>query len=238
MTYETESISDEEWKRIRECSEVLRGTSARPAGCAIERADGSFLVEIGNTDSRGELFRRCIYVTATRSLLVTVSDPTVRTYVISWKAWDGISEQELDALNVKLTQAVSALYPFTSSNLSVQVENNPYHEIPSQQLFELINSQINFWYGHKRLQVMQKQTEKLMRGKQSFLKWRFYLAKWRGLPKYESVNPALVDMVSAYFIHPKHKAMLMAHLDEGGEGFSDDTKRVLVYIRNQYNCGV
>lgn len=232
MNYEINAISEQDWPAIRERSDILRATKTLPANRAVNIASGNFLVEIGNDDSRGELFRRCVFVTSVRSTLVTLSDAEAGKYQTSWKAWDGIQESEIASLNNELIDAVVALYGFRSDLLIQKVTHNPYLTIPTDTLLYTFDTNINLWFSSERNKIMNRYADELTKGKKSFFKWRFYWARWRGMPTYTKIDESLIQYLSPYFWNPSHLATLLAHLDEGGSRYCEDTKRVLTHLRN------
>lgn len=233
MNYKKEPISEQNWSFIRACSDILRTTSAYPTERAINCANSNFLLEIGESDDRGELDRQCVFVSPSRSMFITLCNAPHEggKYQVSWKAWEGIQKQEITALNNELIIAFAVLYGFPEDRLVLRVIENPHLEIPKDTLIETFDICIKIWCDSKRIRIMDKYGEELTRGKKSLFKWRFYLTRWRGLPKYEKVEAALIRYMSAYLNNPGHMIVLLQHLDEGGEQYCEDTKRVLAYIR-------
>jgi len=234
-SFEIETISDMDWEGIRQCSDILRNTTARPSKRAVNAANGNFLVEIGNSDDRGELVRRCVFVTSKRSTLITLADAPGGKYRTSWKAWEGIQESEIASLNSELLSAVASLYGFTEGRLVQGVTNNPHNppsEIPKETLLKAFDTQVFLWFETKRLRLLSRHVDELKKGKESIFMWRFYWTKWKGAPTYTAIDSNLIGLLSAYLRHPNHLKTLLEHLDGGGDGFSEDTKQVLVHLRS------
>jgi hypothetical protein len=162
MSYEIEVISEKDWENIRESSDILRATTARPNKRAVNHMNSNFLVEFGNNDNRVELFRRCVFVTSSRSVFINLSDANTGKYELSWEAWDGIQESEIASLNEKLVGAFVALYGVHEDSLVQNVTHNLYLEIPKDTLLYKFDTQIYLWYGSIRNHIMNRYTDELI----------------------------------------------------------------------------
>ncbi|MHB0925818.1 MAG: hypothetical protein ACYC1F_04865 [Gallionellaceae bacterium] len=239
MSYQIEAISENDWEVMRELFAVLRSVPSRPIQCAIDRETGNLFVEIANGDSIDPrepvaMDRRCVLIFENRPVLVRIFEPRRAILQASWSAWREIGEGWLNRLNCELKFAVATLYDVLSDSITTKVDRNPYHHIPRDELISGFDMAVNLWFDSRRLKILYRYTDRLIKGKQSFLKWRFYLAKWKGLPKYEKIDAELLGQLAEYFWNPHHLIYLLMHLDEGGERFSEDTKRVLTYIRERH----
>lgn len=233
MTYHIETIDEENWPGIRRCSEILSGMAGRPGRRVVDSVTGDSLVELRNENHRGEWMSNCVLVTSARSIRVTLSDPSYGKYQAAWTAWDGITEPEIADLNSKIFKAAIALYPFTATHLDVYVARNPHEQIPKATLIGLFDAKVGAWYGITRYRLITKRTKQLKEGVNTPFMWRFYMTKWRGFPTYTAISKELIRELSHVLWHPNHLQVLLNHLDAGGEGFSDDSKRVLAYLRNR-----
>lgn len=233
MTYHIEPIDEENWPDIRRRSDILRGMASRPGKRVVNRITGDFLVELRSEDHRGEWMSNCLFVTSSRSIRVTLADPSYGKYQAAWTAWDGIMESEIAELNDKIFKAAIVLYPFTATHLDVRIARNPYEQIPTATLIGLFDATVGAWYGSTRYRLITKRTKQLKEGVNSPLMWRFYMTKWRGFPTYTAISKELIRYLSHVLWHPNHLQVLLNHLDAGGEGLSDDSKRVLAYLRNR-----
>jgi hypothetical protein len=233
MTYHIESIDEENWPDIRRHSDILRGMTSRPSKRVVDSVTGDSLVELKSENHRSEWMSSCVFVSSGRSTRVTLSDPSVGKYQAAWIAWDGIMEAEITDLNSKIFKAAITLYPFTATHLDVRVAQNPYEQIPKATLVGLFDAKVGAWYGFKRYRLITKRTKELKEGVNSPFMWRFYWAKWKGFPTYTAIDKELIRDLSHVLWHPNHLQVLLSHLDAGGERFSDDSKRVLAYLRNR-----
>lgn len=207
-----------------------------PIPCAIDRETANLFVETANSDTDDPresktMHRGCVFVFENSPIVVHISQPRFAILQASWTAWKEIEESWLDRFNCELKCAVSKFYSVSSDSVKTYVKENPYHHIPRDDLISGFDTAVNLWYGTKRYEIMNRYTNELIKGQKSFLKWRFYLVRWRGLPRYEEVTEGLRSWLYEYFWNPHHIIFLLMHLDEGGERFSEDTKRVLKYIR-------
>ena len=236
MSYEVEEISQSDWERMKEMYDVLESISTPPQKRAIDRVTNDFFVEIGNDHDRreGDYFRRGLFSFNKRNVIVSITtslNSNYRVFQTECNVWEGIGEDQIKALNDSLICAISTLYEIQEHSIVLKVYN-PYAEIQTESLIFYFDAQAKLWCDSKRYQIMNKYVEELNRGKQSLFKWRFHLAKFKGLPKYTEIDPELIRYLQPLLINPKHKVTLLNHLDEGGSHFCDDTKRVLAFIRN------
>ncbi len=106
-------------------------------------------------------------------------------------------------------------------------ESHPLSWTPEERAITYFDSAVTMHFETKWL-------ERARAGKKSLFKWKFHLARWQGMPKDAPIDDDLLKSLSEYTSDPEAMRFLFRHLDEGGEKFSDDAKRVLAYIRRRY----
>lgn len=237
MSYELEAISAADWESLQELSDILkqRLTPKAPRERAINRKNGNFLVEVGCDSNREEWSRRCVWVSQARSLLVTfsnMSNTSKGKLSVSWHPWNGILESEINSMNSEFAEAFKVLYKLLDDQFIVEVIGNPYYVMPRDEVLKKFDLLVDFWFSKMRLEIMYRYTDQLNKGKKTPLKWKFHLTKWRGMPKCEAITKDLLHWTSELTSNPKHLDILLQHLTEGGQKYSDDSKRTLAYIRD------
>lgn len=237
MSYELETISPAEWENIKKQPEMQKhaGVSNVPIERAINHANGNFLIQVGVDSHRDEWQRRCVLVGYSRSLLVrfgNMSNTSGGKLSVSWRPWNGILEAEISPMNLELAEAFKSLYKLQDGQFVVEVVDNPYYVMPKDELIERFNSMVNIWFSRREYEAINRQIARLNAGKKSIFKWKFYLAKWQGVPQCK-VTDDLINWVAGLTANPKYLDVLLQHLDDGGERFSENTKGTLAYIRNR-----
>lgn len=235
MNYEIETISEKDWEELIQLFPNLSGQKSRPRKRAIEQSTNSFILNVSTADDARDACARCKFFYKGRWLNVSIrgrkSDGLI-TRIPEWWAWHGIQEAEIGAINESLISATRALFDLHESDPIVpKVNNNPFYEITKEELINVINAAVTIWYDSKRIKDMRKRTNDLIQAKKTFFKWRFYLLRMMPMPSYNMVEESLIEYLKPYFINPKHKVILLQHLDEGGACFSEDTKRFLHFAR-------
>jgi hypothetical protein len=234
MGFEVKAISESDWEILKENSQILKAISSRPLFRAVNEDTKDFLIEISKPYSHreGDWIIRCVFAFMHHETHVSIANARNSKFEVNWHVWKDIKEVEIIEFNKSLVSAIVALFGFNGNSIMLYVGGNPFVEIPIDELILHFDSRIDFFCSTERLRITEKYIEKLTEGKKSLFKWRFFLTKWKGIPKYNKVDHDLIRSLESFFINPKHKTLLFRHLDEGGSRYCEDTKRVLNYLRN------
>lgn len=103
-------------------------------------------------------------------------------------------------------------------------EGNALYWTPEVRTIYYFDSTVNNWFETRWL-------EQARAGKCSLFGWKFRLAKRRGYPIEEPITDELLNSLAEFTSDADALYYLFRHLDEGGDKYSEDTKRVLARIR-------
>ncbi len=236
MNFSVENITEKNWKEIKETISIP--IVNRPEKMVVNNDNGNFLIELGREHYSKEDVNsyRCILKFIEKSLIINITTEMSAQADVFWEAWSGIKEQHLLSVNEELSLIIPFFYEKIDKVEKINVNNNPFENIDENKCIDFLNSDLDFCISMRNTLKMNKYSRDLINGKKTFLKWKFYFLKYKGFKKTQYLTPKELDMFyQAIKNFPKRKTILLHHLKNGGNKFSDATKKFVEYLQQEEN---
>lgn len=232
MNYSVETITEKNWPEIKK--EISIPVTKIPVNRIINNENGNFLLELGQEHYSKENINayRCLLNFSGNSFIIRINSENSSQADVFWEAWSDIQETFLPLINKEISSMVPVIYNNITKVKKIQIGNNPFEKIDEDTCINNLNSDILFIIDMQNTSDMNKYSSELIDGKKTFLMWKFYLLKYKGFKEKEFLSEKELETIYQginYF--PKRKAILLQHLENGGNKFSAATKKFVEYLR-------